>query len=113
MHARGLEEATDTGSVICCACFRLGRCTWWEQDLYWFGQNISTFSHRWLALSAPLMIKAHSRGYKWGEREERLSSLLSWWRWVQSVVLAKSRLGDGAPASGSSSVRPPPDRRSF
>jgi hypothetical protein len=47
------------------------------------------------------------------EREERLSGLLSWWRWVQSVVLAKSRLGDGPPASGSSSVRPPPDRWSF
>jgi hypothetical protein len=36
----------------------------WTQDLYWFGQNVPTFSHRWLAVPAPLMIKARSRGYK-------------------------------------------------
>jgi hypothetical protein len=36
----------------------------WAHDLYWFGRNIPASSHRWLALLAPLMIKAHSRGYK-------------------------------------------------
>jgi hypothetical protein len=41
-----------------------GRCVWWAQDLYLFGQNITTSNHRRLTLSAPLMIKARSRGYK-------------------------------------------------
>jgi hypothetical protein len=40
------------------------RCAWWAQDLYWFGQNVPTSSHRRLALRGPLMIKARSRGYK-------------------------------------------------
>jgi hypothetical protein len=37
---------------------------WSVQDLYWFGQNVPTSNHRQLALPAPLMIKARSRGYK-------------------------------------------------
>jgi hypothetical protein len=41
-----------------------GRCARWAQDLYWFRQNVPTSSHRRLALPSPLMIKAHSRGYK-------------------------------------------------
>jgi hypothetical protein len=40
------------------------RCVRWTQNLYWFGQKVPTFSHRRLALPAPLMIKARSRGYK-------------------------------------------------
>jgi hypothetical protein len=36
-------------------------CAQWTQDLYWFGQNVPTFSHRRLALPAPLMIKTCSR----------------------------------------------------
>jgi hypothetical protein len=34
------------------------------QDLYWFGKNVPTSNHWRLALPAPLMIKARSRGYK-------------------------------------------------
>jgi hypothetical protein len=34
-----------------------GGCARRTQDLYWFEQNISTSSHRRLALPAPLMIK--------------------------------------------------------
>jgi hypothetical protein len=45
------------------------RCAWWVQDLYWFGQNIPNSSHRRLALPAPLMIKAHSMGYKQAREE--------------------------------------------
>jgi hypothetical protein len=47
------------------------------QDLYWFGQNVSTFSHRCLALPAPLMIKliVGVTGNRKGE--ERLPSHLS------------------------------------
>jgi hypothetical protein len=41
-----------------------GRCGRWVQGLYWFGQNVPTSSHRRLVLLAPLMIKAHSGGYK-------------------------------------------------
>jgi hypothetical protein len=41
-----------------------GRCAWWAQDLYCFGQNVPTSSHQRLVLSGPLMIKARSRGYK-------------------------------------------------
>jgi hypothetical protein len=40
------------------------RCAWWAQDLYWFRHNVPTSSHWWLVLPTPLMIKAHSRGYK-------------------------------------------------
>jgi hypothetical protein len=36
----------------------------WAQDLYWFGEDVPTSSHRQLALPAPLMIKARSGGYK-------------------------------------------------
>jgi hypothetical protein len=40
------------------------RCVRWVHDLYWFGQDIPTFSHQGLVLPAPLIIKARSRGYK-------------------------------------------------
>jgi hypothetical protein len=54
---------------------------------------------------APLMIKAHSRAYKQARERERRGSQVSysWWRWLQSRVLAKSWLDGGALASGSSS----------
>ncbi|PWZ26874.1 hypothetical protein Zm00014a_034737 [Zea mays] len=32
-------------------------CARRTQDLYWFGQNVFTSSHRWLTLPTPLMIK--------------------------------------------------------
>jgi hypothetical protein len=32
-------------------------CARRAQGLYWFGQNIPTSSHQWLALPAPLIIK--------------------------------------------------------
>jgi hypothetical protein len=37
-------------------------CARWAKDLYWFGQNVPTSSHRWLALPTSLMIKTRSRG---------------------------------------------------
>jgi hypothetical protein len=40
---------------------RRARCA---QDLYWFGQNVLTSNHRWLALPTPFMIKSRSRGYR-------------------------------------------------
>jgi hypothetical protein len=55
-----------------------GRCVWWTQDLYWFGQNISTSSLRRLALSTPLLLNAHNRDYKWvtsGDREKKGSQV--------------------------------------
>jgi hypothetical protein len=54
-----------------------GRCARWTQDLYWFGQNVPTSSHKRLTLPTPLMIKARSRGYKRArEREGTLPCLL-------------------------------------
>jgi hypothetical protein len=44
--------------------FRAPEGVRWAQDLYWFGQNVPTSSHRRPALPAPLTIKAHIRGYK-------------------------------------------------
>jgi hypothetical protein len=40
------------------------RCAQWAQDLYWLGKNVPTSNLWWLVLSAPLLINAHSRGYK-------------------------------------------------
>jgi hypothetical protein len=55
-------------------------CAKWAQDLYWFGKNVRTSSLQWLALPAPLMIKTHSRGDKWGrEVGEALKSIF----WVE------------------------------
>jgi hypothetical protein len=34
-----------------------GGCARRAQGLYWFRQNVPTFSHRWLVLPTPLMIK--------------------------------------------------------
>jgi hypothetical protein len=79
----GASNLALTSKFIVCV---LGsrRCARWAQDLYWFGQNVPTSSHRWLALPGPLMIKARSRGYKQGERERRGSHVpYSWWRWLQ------------------------------
>jgi hypothetical protein len=45
------------------------RCARWVQDLRWFEQNVPTSSHRQLALSTPLIIKACSRGYKQAREE--------------------------------------------
>jgi hypothetical protein len=54
-----------------------GGCARWAQDLYWFGHNVPTSSHRWLALPAPLMIKARSKGYKRAREEgEATKSLI-------------------------------------
>jgi hypothetical protein len=81
-----------------------GGWTWWAQDLYWFGQNVPTSSYRRFALPTPLMIKAHSRGYKQGKKGRRGSQVsCSWWSWLQGGVLAKSWLDDEAPTSRSSS----------
>jgi hypothetical protein len=52
-----------------------------EHDLYWFGQNIPTSSHWWLALPAPLMIKLVVGVTSSREREERLLDLLLGWKW--------------------------------
>jgi hypothetical protein len=51
------------------------------QDLYWIGQNVPTSSHRWLVLSAPLMIKLVVGVTSSREREKRLPDLLSRWKW--------------------------------
>jgi hypothetical protein len=54
-----------------------GRYSRWAQGLYWFKRNVPTTSLRWLALLAPLLLKAHSRGYKRARgREEEHPSLL-------------------------------------
>jgi hypothetical protein len=58
-----------------------GGCARRAQDLYWFGQNVPTSSHRWLALPAPLMIKLVVGVTSSREREERLPYLLSGWKW--------------------------------
>jgi hypothetical protein len=47
---------------VCVPVFE--RYTRWTQDLYWFEQDVSTFSHQRLELPAPLKIKARSRSYK-------------------------------------------------
>jgi hypothetical protein len=41
-----------------------GRYARWTQGLYWFEQNVHTFSLRCLVLPTPLLIDARSRGYK-------------------------------------------------
>jgi hypothetical protein len=51
------------------------------QDLYWFGQNVLTSSHRWLTLPIPLMIKLVVGVKCSRERKERLTDLLSGWKW--------------------------------
>jgi hypothetical protein len=56
-------------------------CVQRAQDLYWFGQNIPTYNHRWLVLPAPLMIKLVVGVTSSREREERLLDLLSGWKW--------------------------------
>jgi hypothetical protein len=67
---------------------------WYAQDLYWFRQNVPTSSHWWLALLTPLMIKAHSRGYKrardGGEAPKSLILVVVVvvTRWNSSYVLA-------------------------
>jgi hypothetical protein len=80
----------------------------WAQNLYWFGQNIPTSSHRWLTLPASLIIKTRSRGYKCGrEGEEAPRSLYrsgSGAYKLQTRVLAKYWIGGGALASFSSSA---------
>jgi hypothetical protein len=56
-------------------------CARMAQYLYWFGQNVPTSSHRWLALLTPLMIKLVVGVTSSREREERLPDLLSRWKW--------------------------------
>jgi hypothetical protein len=57
-----------------------GGCARRAQDLYWFTQNVSTSSHRWLVLPAPLMIKLVLWVTSSREREEILPDLLSGWK---------------------------------
>jgi hypothetical protein len=59
----GVSSLALTSKFIVCV-LGFGQCAWWAQDLYLFGHNVPTSSHRRLALPRPLMIKAHSRGYK-------------------------------------------------
>jgi hypothetical protein len=48
------------------------------QDSYWFGQNVPTSKHRWLALQTPLMIKLVVGVTSSQEREKRLLSGRKW-----------------------------------
>jgi hypothetical protein len=56
-------------------------CVRRAQDLYWFGQNVPTYSHRWLSLPTPLMVKLVVWVKSSREREERLPDLLMGWKW--------------------------------
>jgi hypothetical protein len=66
--------------IICVPGFR--GCAWRAQDLYWFGESVPTSSHRWLALSVPLMIKLVVGVTSSREREEMLPDLLLGWKWA-------------------------------
>jgi hypothetical protein len=63
------------------------------QGLYWFGWNVPTSSLWRLALSAPLLLDAHSRGYKWvtsgREREEGLPSLMREWTYKHGALVLR------------------------
>jgi hypothetical protein len=61
-------------------------CVRRAQDLYWFGQNVSTSSHQWLALLALLIIKFVVGVTSSREREERLLDLLLRWEWSLEAV---------------------------
>jgi hypothetical protein len=50
-------------------------CARKAQGLYWFGQNVPTSSHQWIALPAAFMIKLIVGVTSGSEREERLPSL--------------------------------------
>jgi hypothetical protein len=58
-----------------------GGCAWWAQDLTLFGLNVPTSNHRWLVLLASLIIKLVVGVTSHQDREERLSDLLSGWKW--------------------------------
>jgi hypothetical protein len=61
-------------------------CARWAQGLYWYTQNIPTSSHWWLALPAPLMIKTHSRGYKWAREGREATMSLFGWKWSLEAI---------------------------
>jgi hypothetical protein len=76
----GVSYLAPTSKLIMCVPGSKG-CVRRTQDLYWFGQNVPTSSHRWLALPAPLMIKFVVGVTSSRKREERLPDLLSGWKW--------------------------------
>jgi hypothetical protein len=76
----GVLYLAPTSKFIVCVLSSRG-CARRAQDLYWFGQNVPTSSHRWLALPAPLIIKCVVWVTSSREREERLHDLFTGWKW--------------------------------
>jgi hypothetical protein len=81
IHTASVSYLAATSKFIICVLGSEG-CARRAQHLYWLGQNVSTSNHWWLALPAPLMIKLVVEVTSSREREERLSGLLSGWKWI-------------------------------
>jgi hypothetical protein len=73
----GVSYLSLTSKFIVCVSGSRG-CARMPQDSYWFGQNVPTSKHRWLALQTPLMIKLVVGVTSSQEREKRLLSGRKW-----------------------------------
>jgi hypothetical protein len=71
-----LQIYAPTNKFVCVPSSRWGAR--WAHDLYSFEKNISTSSLWRLVLPAPMLLNAHSRGYKPGREGRAPKSLFAW-----------------------------------